>query len=98
MRTRRQASSALSANSCRYPVHDRAFLRPSRPVLVVDDTNEAPRDIAWWRPASKVTFSHHPTAIDLDYPMFVGRRTCECLPGPRKQIARSGKPFMRGIV
>lgn len=44
--TRRQAGSALSANSCRYPVHDRAFPHAGRPVLVVDATIEAPRDIA----------------------------------------------------
>ena len=44
--TRRQAGTALSANSCRYPVHYRAFPRASRPVMVVDDTIEAPRDIA----------------------------------------------------
>lgn len=43
--TRLPAGSALWANSCRYPVYDRAIPRAKGPVLVVDDTIEAPRDI-----------------------------------------------------
>lgn len=44
--TPRQATSSLSTKTWRYPVHDRAFPRSNRPVLVVDDTIEPPRDIA----------------------------------------------------
>lgn len=43
--TRLTAGSALWANSCRYPVYDRTIPRAKGPVLVVDDTIEAPRDI-----------------------------------------------------